>query len=42
MPAIPSRKGVVVHINVFTVAPEKQQLLVDSLIETVNEARKVP
>ena len=42
MAAIPSRKGVVVHINVFTVAPEKQQLLVDSLIETVNEARKVP
>jgi len=42
MPAIPSRKGVVVHINVFTVAPEKQQLLVDSLIETVNVAQEVP
>ena len=26
----------------FTVAPEKQQLLVDSLIETVKAARRVP
>ncbi|HEY1289757.1 MAG TPA: antibiotic biosynthesis monooxygenase family protein [Burkholderiales bacterium] len=42
MPAIPPRKGVVVHINVFTVAPEKQQVLVDSLVETVNVAQKVP
>ena len=33
---------VVVHINVFTVAPEQQQELVDSLIETINAARTVP
>lgn len=42
MPAIAPGPGVVTHINVFTVAPEKQQLLVDSLIETVKVAREVP
>jgi len=40
--AITSRTGIVAHINVFTVAPEKQQLLIDSLIETINAARTVP
>jgi heme-degrading monooxygenase HmoA len=34
--------GVVTHINVFTVAPHKQQQLVDSLIETVQAAQTVP
>jgi len=42
MPKIEAGSGVVTHINVFTVAPEKQQLLVDSLLEAVNEAKKVP
>ena len=42
MPVITTRSGVVTHINVFTVPPEKQQLLIDSLIETVQAARDVP
>ena len=42
MPKIEAGSGVVTHINVFTVEPEKQQLLVDSLLETVREARSVP
>jgi quinol monooxygenase YgiN len=42
MPVITARSGVVTHINVFTVPPEKQQLLIDSLIETVQAARDVP
>jgi hypothetical protein len=35
-------QGVVTHINVFTTSPDKQQQLVDSLIETVNAAKTVP
>jgi len=42
MPVIVAGNGIVTDINVFTVAPEKQQLLVDSLVETVNAARSVP
>jgi heme-degrading monooxygenase HmoA len=42
MPIIEAANGVVTHINVFTVPREKQQLLVDSLIATVNAARTVP
>jgi heme-degrading monooxygenase HmoA len=42
MPIIEAGNGVVTHINVFTVSPEKQQALVDSLLETVNAAREVP
>jgi heme-degrading monooxygenase HmoA len=42
MPVIVAETGIVTDINVFTVAPEKQQLLVDSLVETVNAARSVP
>jgi hypothetical protein len=42
MPSIETGTGIVTHINVFAVAREKQQLLVDSLIETVNAARPVP
>jgi len=42
MPRIEAGNGVVTHINVFTVAPEKQQLLVDSLLEAVNVAKTVP
>ena len=41
MPTIESGTAVITHINVFTVEPDKQQLLVDSLIETVNEAKRV-
>jgi len=42
MPTIESGTTLVTHINVFTVDPEKQQALVDSLIETVKEAKTVP
>jgi hypothetical protein len=42
MPKIEAGEGVVTHINVFTTTPEKQQQLVDSLIETVNAAKTVP
>jgi hypothetical protein len=42
MPKIEAGTGVVTHINVFTVSPEQQQPLVDSLIETVNAAKSVP
>jgi quinol monooxygenase YgiN len=42
MPVIAAGSGIVTDINVFTVVPEKQQLLVDSLMETVNAARNVP
>ena len=42
MPVIAAGAGIVTDINVFTVAPEKQQQLVDSLIETVKAARSVP
>lgn len=42
MPHIETGNSVVTHINVFTVPPDKQQHLVDSLIETVNAAREVP
>ena len=42
MPTIEAKTGVVTHINVFTVPADKQQQLVDQLIETVNAARQVP
>jgi hypothetical protein len=42
MASIEAGKGVVTHINVFTVARDQQQLLVDSLVTTVNAAREVP
>jgi len=42
MPVIVAGNGIVTDINMFTVPPEKQQLLVDSLVETVNAARSVP
>lgn len=42
MATIEVKDGVVTHINVFTVAPAKQQLLVDSLVETVRAAQTVP
>ena len=42
MPSIHAGNGVITHVNVFTVAPGKQQALVDSLIATVNAAREVP
>ncbi len=42
MPAIEVGDHVVTHINVFTVAPERQLELVKSLKETVDAARKMP
>ncbi|HET7583656.1 MAG TPA: antibiotic biosynthesis monooxygenase family protein [Gemmatimonadaceae bacterium] len=42
MPAQTPRTGIVAHINVFTVEPDKQQLLIDSLIETIQAAQTVP
>ncbi len=42
MPSIEADNSVVTHINVFTVPREKQQLLIDSLVETVNAAKTVP
>ena len=42
MPTIEAKTGIVTHINVFTVPVEKQQQLVDQLIETVNAAKQVP
>jgi quinol monooxygenase YgiN len=41
MVTIESGTGIVTHINVFTVEPDRQQELVASLTETVNEARNV-
>jgi quinol monooxygenase YgiN len=41
MATIESGTGIVTHINVFTVEPDKQQELIASLTETVNEARNV-
>jgi Antibiotic biosynthesis monooxygenase len=42
MPTIEPESGVVTHINVFTVPRDKQNELVESLIDTVNAAREVP
>ena len=42
MPIIEADDGTIVHINVFTCAPENQQALVDSLTDAVNAARTVP
>ena len=42
MAIIDAANSVVTHINVFTVPRGKQQLLVDSLVETVNAAKAVP
>ena len=42
MPKIEANTGMVTHINVFTVAPDKQQALVESLTETVEAGRSVP
>jgi len=41
MPNTEAESGVVTHINVFTVDPERQQELIDSLIATVNAAKSV-
>lgn len=41
MPIIRAGNQVITHINVFSVSPDKQQQLVDSLTETVNAARGV-
>jgi antibiotic biosynthesis monooxygenase len=42
MPTIEAGKGHVTHINVFTVAPERQDELVQSLIEAVKAASGMP
>jgi len=41
MPTIEPKTHVITHINVFTVSPDKQQALVDSLVETVKAAKEV-
>lgn len=41
MPVIEVGNGVVTHINVFTVAPERQDELVQSLRETVEAASRM-
>lgn len=42
MPTIIAGTGTVTHINVFTVAPDRQDDLVRSLIETVRAASTMP
>jgi hypothetical protein len=42
MPSIETENRVVTHINLLTVARDKQQALIDSRTETVNAARNVP
>ena len=42
MPTIEANTGVVTHVNVFTVAPDRQQALVESLTRTAEAARAVP
>ncbi|HEX6000993.1 MAG TPA: antibiotic biosynthesis monooxygenase [Hyphomicrobiaceae bacterium] len=42
MPNIVAANGIVTHINVFTVAPERQDELVQSLVETVKAASRMP
>jgi len=42
LPKIEANKGVVTQINVFTVAQEDQQALIDFLIEAANSVRDVP
>lgn len=42
MPEIRANQGVITQVNVFTVAPENQQALVDLLIEAANSVRDVP
>ena len=42
MPTIDATSGLVTHINVFTVSPDKQQALVESLTRTVEAAREIP
>lgn len=42
MTVIEADRGVVTHINVFTVRPENQEALVASLTETVEAASTVP
>lgn len=42
MPEITANTGVITQINVFTVAPENQQRLIDLLAEAANSVRGVP
>lgn len=42
MPTIVAGNGVVTQINVFTTTPERQQALVDLLIEAATSARETP
>jgi hypothetical protein len=41
MPTIERESAVVTHINVFAVPHDRQEALVESLIDTVNAAREV-
>jgi hypothetical protein len=42
VPSIEVGNGIITHINVFSVASERQDELVKSLIETVKAAREMP
>lgn len=42
MPTIEAGKGVVTQVNVFTVAPENQQRLIDLLIEAAHSVSDTP
>lgn len=42
MPVIAAQDGLITHINVFTVEPERQDALVQSLRETIEAASTMP
>lgn len=42
MSKIEANKGIITQINVFTVAPENAQALIDLLIEAANSVKNVP
>ncbi|HEV2710856.1 MAG TPA: antibiotic biosynthesis monooxygenase family protein [Edaphobacter sp.] len=42
MASIEADKGVITQINVFTVAPENQQALIELLIESAESVRDLP
>ncbi len=42
MSIIEANKGIIIQINVFTVAPENVQPLIDLLVEAANSVKDVP
>jgi antibiotic biosynthesis monooxygenase (ABM) superfamily enzyme len=42
MPKIEANKGVITQVNVFTVTPENQQLLIELLMEAANSVHDMP